>query len=181
MFIVRTVPVLTEYNSSKIGSPSESVTVFPCSSFFFTQFFRSSPIPPVTPTVVRKIGEIPLVPAIIGAIFMNGTKELACLPIHRATLFTPDILDDPTPIVPFSAISIIVLSGCFSFKAKSSFCRSTLCSNIHLPCNSLSDLEWASLPGDNKSVDISPTPAMYVTTFISCSIGGSLVKNSAFA
>ena len=28
-----------------------------------------------------------------------------------ATLFTPDILEEPTPIVPFSAINIILLSG----------------------------------------------------------------------
>ena len=30
-------------------------------------------MPPVTPTVVRKIGEMPFVPATIGAILTNGT------------------------------------------------------------------------------------------------------------
>ena len=30
---------------------------------------------------------------------------------------------------------------------------------MHLPCNSLSDLECASVPGDNKSVEISPSAA----------------------
>ena len=48
----------------------------------------------MTSTVVRKIGEMPLVPATIGAMLTKGTKGLACVPIHRATLFTPDILDD---------------------------------------------------------------------------------------
>jgi hypothetical protein len=38
---------------------------------------------------------------LIGAILMNGTYGLAFLPVQRATLFTPDILDEPTPIVPF--------------------------------------------------------------------------------
>ena len=47
-----------------IGLPSEPI--------FLTQFLRSTPIPPVTPTVVRNIGEIPLVPATIGAILTNG-------------------------------------------------------------------------------------------------------------
>jgi hypothetical protein len=32
---------------------------------------------------------------------MKGTYGLAFLPVQRATLFTPDILDEPTPIVPF--------------------------------------------------------------------------------
>ena len=131
--------------------------VFPFSSFFFFQFFKSIPIPPVTSTVVRKIGEIPLVPATIGAIFTNGTYSLAGFPIHSATLFTPDILDDPTPIVPFSAIIIILLSGCCCCIATISCCASA--SIKHFPCSSLSDLECASLPGDNKSVEISPIPA----------------------
>ena len=74
-------------------------------------------MPPVTPTVVKKIGEIPFVPATIGAIFTNGTYGLACLPVQSATLFTPDIREEPTPIVPFSAISITLASGCC-------FCRS---------------------------------------------------------
>ena len=47
--------------------------VLPWSSSFLTQFFKSIPIPPVTPTVVKKIGEMPLVPAMIGAILMKGT------------------------------------------------------------------------------------------------------------
>ena len=76
VLIVKIVPVFTEYTSSNIGSPSESKIVFPCSSFFFFQFFKSIPIPPVTSTVVRKIGEIPFVPAIIGAMLTNGTYGL---------------------------------------------------------------------------------------------------------
>ena len=46
------------------------------------------PIPPVTSTVVEKIGEIPFVPPTMGAILTNGTYELAFFPIHNATLFT---------------------------------------------------------------------------------------------
>ena len=71
-------------------------------------------MPPVTPTVVKKIGEIPFVPATIGALLMKGTYGLAFFPVHNATLFTPDIREDPTPIVPFSAINITRLPG-FSF------------------------------------------------------------------
>ncbi len=112
VLMVNTVPVATEYACSKTGSPFSSRTGFPFSSTFFTQFFKSIPIPPVTSTVVRKIGEIPLVPPTIGAIFTNGIYGLACLPVQSATLFTPDIREDPTPIVPFSAINITVLSGC---------------------------------------------------------------------
>ena len=78
---------------------------------FFVQFLKSIPIPPVTSTVVKNIGEIPFVPATIGAILTNGTYGLPGLPVHNATLFTPDILEEPTPIVPFSAINIILLSG----------------------------------------------------------------------
>ncbi len=37
---------------------------------------------------------------------------LACLPVHSATLFTPDIREEPTPMVPFSAISMTRASGC---------------------------------------------------------------------
>ncbi|MNX75278.1 hypothetical protein D3C86_1067440 [compost metagenome] len=122
MLIVKTDPVATEYTSSRTGSPASSSTTLPSASNFFTQFLRSIPIPPVTPTVVRKIGEIPFVPAIIGAILINGTYGLACLPVHNATLFTPDILDDPTPIVPLSAINITLLSGCASLKALISSC-----------------------------------------------------------
>jgi hypothetical protein len=71
VLIVRTVPVATEYTSSRIASPASSKTTF-LANLAFAQFLRS-PIPPVTPTVVRKIGEIPFVPAIIGAILINGT------------------------------------------------------------------------------------------------------------
>ena len=39
------------------------------------------PIPPVTSTVVRKIGEIPFVPATIGAILTNGTYGLPGFPV----------------------------------------------------------------------------------------------------
>ena len=67
--MVSSVPVSTEYNCSKIGSPSLFKIIFPSESFFLTQFFKSIPIPPVTPTVVRKIGDIPFVPATIGATF----------------------------------------------------------------------------------------------------------------
>ena len=68
-------------------------------------------MPPVTSTVVKKMGEMPFVPATTGAMLMNGTKGLACRPIHSATLFTPDMRDDPTPMVPFSATSMTRLSG----------------------------------------------------------------------
>ncbi|MNF99436.1 hypothetical protein D3C85_1531090 [compost metagenome] len=73
VLIVRTVPVATEYTSSKTGSPLSLRTTSPLASVSFTQFLRSSPIPPVTSTVVRKIGEIPFVPATIGAKFTKGT------------------------------------------------------------------------------------------------------------
>ena len=76
-------------------------------------------MPPVTPTVVRKIGEIPLVPATTGAKFTKGTYGLACWPAHSATLLTPDMRDEPTPIVPFSAISITFALGCC-------FCKSAI-------------------------------------------------------
>ena len=150
----------------------------PSESNFFTQFFKSIPIPPVTSTVVRKIGEIPFVPATIGAILTNGTYGLPGFPVHNATLLTPDILEEPTPMVPFSAINIILLSGCCFCICCISDCASA--DIMHLPCNSLSDLECASVPGDNKSVEISPSAAMYVTILISFSISGNLVKNSAF-
>ena len=135
-------------------------------------------MPPVTSTVVRKIGEIPFVPATIGAILTKGTYGLPGFPVHNATLLTPDILDEPTPMVPFSAINIILLSGCcFCI-----FCISDCASAeiIHFPCNSLSDLECASVPGERRSVDISPSAAIYVTILISLSISGNFVKNSAF-
>ena len=133
MFIVRTVPVSIEYICSSTGSLFLSMIKFPLLSFFFLQFFKSIPIPPVTPTVVRKIGEMPFVPATIGAILINGTYSLACFPIHRATLLTPDILDEPTPIVPFSAISIIFFLGCFFFNSNNSSCFFLLCSNKLFP------------------------------------------------
>ena len=141
VLIVRTVPVATEYICSKIGSPSLSRIRLPDESCLFFQFFKSNPIPPVTSTVVRNIGETPFVPAITGAMFIKGIYLLAFLPIQRATLLTPDIREEPTPIVPFSAINIILLSGCFACKANSSFCCSLLCSNIHCPCSCRSDLE----------------------------------------
>ncbi len=71
--MVRTVPVSTEYFCSRIGLPSLFRIGLPSSSVFLTQFFRSMPMPPVTPTVVRKIGEMPLVPATTGAMLTKGT------------------------------------------------------------------------------------------------------------
>ena len=115
VLILKISPVFTSYSSSKTASPSASLTTLPSASFLITQFFRSKPIPPVTPTVVKKIGAIPLVPAITGAMLMKGTYSLALTPVHNATLFTPDILEEPTPIVPFSATNITLLSACFSF------------------------------------------------------------------
>ena len=141
VLIVKTVPVDTEYICSKTGSPSSSRIRFPNESCLFLQFFKSNPIPPVTSTVVKNIGDTPFVPAITGAIFIKGIYLLDFSPIQRATLLTPDILDEPTPIVPFSAINITLLSGCFACRANNSFCCSLLCSNIHCPCSCLSDLE----------------------------------------
>ena len=94
-----------------MGLPSSPRIGFPVLPSFFAQFFKSIPIPPVTSTVVRKIGDIPFVPATIGAILTNGMYGLPGFPVHNATLFTPDILEEPTPIVPFSAIIIILFSG----------------------------------------------------------------------
>ena len=119
--IFRSVPESTEYFCSSIGVSSLFRIGFPFWSTFLTQFLRSTPIPPVTPTVVRKIGETPFVPATIGAEFTNGTYGLDCFPVHKATLLIPDILEDPTPIVPFSATSIMRLSGCFSLRSSISF------------------------------------------------------------
>ena len=73
VLIVSTVPVSTEYTCSKTGSPLSLRTTSPFESVFLTQFFKSKPIPPVTSTVVKKIGEIPFVPATIGAKFTKGT------------------------------------------------------------------------------------------------------------
>ena len=106
------LPVSTENTCSCTGLPSLSEIKLPFSSCLCTQFFKSMPMPPVTPTVVKNIGEIPFVPATIGAKFTNGMYGLACLPVQRATLFTPDILDEPTPMVPFSATIMMRLSGC---------------------------------------------------------------------
>ena len=72
VLMVKTVPVATEYTSSKTGSPASLRTTLPSASTCFFQFCKSIPIPPVTSTVVKKIGEIPLVPATIGAMFTNG-------------------------------------------------------------------------------------------------------------
>ncbi|MNS97064.1 hypothetical protein D3C86_1397330 [compost metagenome] len=65
--ILRTVPVSTEYFCSRIGLPSLLRIGLPSSPSFFTQFLRLMPMPPVTSTVVAKIGEMPLVPATMGA------------------------------------------------------------------------------------------------------------------
>ncbi|CAI8255591.1 MAG: Uncharacterised protein [SAR116 cluster bacterium] len=158
VLIFRTVPVSTAYFCSSTGLPSLFRIGLPSPPVLRTQFFRSMPMPPVTPTVVWKIGEMPLVPATMGAILTNGTYLLACLPVHRATLFTPDIRDEPTPIVPFSATSMTCLPGCCSFSALISACaRSEI---MHLPCSSRSARECAWLPGDSRSVEISPSPAM---------------------
>ena len=92
--------------------------MLPLASTFLTQFLRSRPIPPVTSTVVKNIGEIPLVPATTGAMLINGTYGLACLPAKSATLLTPDIRDEPTPIVPFSAINITFALGCLTCNAR---------------------------------------------------------------
>ena len=77
VLIVRIVPVSTLYFFSRTGSPSELRTVLPFESFFLTQFLRSSPIPPVTSTVVKNIGEIPFVPAT--SVVANVTTILAGL------------------------------------------------------------------------------------------------------
>ena len=77
VLMVNTVPVSTLYLCSSTGFSSLLIIGFPSVSSFLVQFFRSTPIPPVTPTVVRKIGDIPFVPATIGAIFTNGTYGLA--------------------------------------------------------------------------------------------------------
>ena len=76
----------------------------------------------------------------------------------------PDILEDPTPIVPFSAISISLLSGFLFWSSLISDCAFS--EIIHLAWSSRSARECAWFPGDNKSVDISPSPAIYVTIFI---------------
>ncbi len=87
------------------------------------------------------MGEIPLVPATTGAKFTNGTYGLAGSPAHKATLFTPDMREDPTPMVPFSAINMTFLSGCCAFNAMISCCA--FAEIIHFPCNSRSAREWA--------------------------------------
>jgi hypothetical protein len=46
VLIVRTVPVATEYTSSRVA-PASSKTTFPW-NLAFAQFLRSIPIPPVT-------------------------------------------------------------------------------------------------------------------------------------
>ena len=50
----------------------------------------------------------------VGSSRMSGINNVA-------TLLIPDILEDPTPIVPFSATSIMRLSGCFSLRSSISF------------------------------------------------------------
>ena len=76
MLIFNTVPVSTLYFCSRTGLSSLLIIGLPSESSFFTQFFRSTPIPPVTPTVVKNIGEIPFVPATIGAILQTAHKDL---------------------------------------------------------------------------------------------------------
>jgi hypothetical protein len=90
--------VATEYASSKTTSPFSLRTAFPFHQVLYP-VLRSKPIPPVTSTVVRKIGEIPFVPA-TSEQYNEGNIWTCFLPVQRATLFTPDILDEPTP-VPF--------------------------------------------------------------------------------
>ena len=74
--MVRTVPVSTEYFCSRTGLPSLLIIGLPFESSFLPQLLRSIPIPPVTPMVVEKIGEIPNVPATIGELFTKGTYGL---------------------------------------------------------------------------------------------------------
>ena len=57
VLMVRGVPVSTEYFCSNTGLSSLLKICFPSASSLLTQFFKSIPMPPVTPTVVRNIGE----------------------------------------------------------------------------------------------------------------------------
>ncbi|GIR49318.1 MAG: hypothetical protein CM15mP58_14150 [Burkholderiaceae bacterium] len=59
--------------------------------------------------MVKNIGDIPFVPATIGAKLTNGIYGLACLPSIGNIIYS-DILEEPTPIVPFSATTIMRLS-----------------------------------------------------------------------
>jgi hypothetical protein len=68
---------------------------------------------------------------------------------------TPDILDEPTPIVPFSAINITLLSGVVLVSLNFILCLEKL--NIYHEVHDLIESAW--LPGDSKSVEISPSPA----------------------
>ncbi|GIR27049.1 MAG: hypothetical protein CM15mP41_2350 [Flammeovirgaceae bacterium] len=52
---------------------------------------------------------MPFVPPTIGAILINGTYLLAFSPIHRATLFTPDILENQHPLYLFATNNIFYL------------------------------------------------------------------------
>ena len=65
--IFSTVPVATEKASSSTGLPSLLRIALPSGPVILTQFLRLRPMPPVTSTVVAKIGEMPLVPATTGA------------------------------------------------------------------------------------------------------------------
>jgi hypothetical protein len=66
----KNVPVATEYTLQEY--PASSKNNVPLQNLAFAQFLRSSHST-CNSTVVRKIGEIPFVPAIIGAILINGT------------------------------------------------------------------------------------------------------------
>merc|ERR1712023_19549 len=65
-------------------------------------------MPPVTPTVVRKIGEIPLVPATTGAKFTKGTMGVGSSRmsgVNNVALWTGK---QASPYVPFVNIAPIV-------------------------------------------------------------------------
>ena len=64
------------------------------------------------------MGDMPFVPPTIGAMLIKRTY-LPFSPIHKATLFTPDILDEPTPIVPLSATNKIFYLGATRNSSKS--------------------------------------------------------------
>ena len=65
VLIVNTVPVATEYFCSKTGSPFSSRTTSPFSSVSLPSFQINSNTTSYV-TVVKKIGDIPFVPATIG-------------------------------------------------------------------------------------------------------------------
>jgi hypothetical protein len=95
--IVNTVPVATEYASSRTTSHFRYELGFRFHPLLSPSFEGLKPIPPVTSTVVKKIEKFR---SYNRAIFIKEHKGLLFLPVHSATLLTPDILDEPTPIVP---------------------------------------------------------------------------------